>query len=122
MKRSRRVGRGLSSALGKLRWQERDAEVVLEAWSNSGLELREFARRHELRPVRLQRWSERLGSGQNGVRFHPVELRLDGLSRVEPLGGGVEVVVRGGRRVVVEREFDEEHLARVVRVVESLSC
>lgn len=123
MKRSRRVRAGFSSALRKLRWQKRDAEVVLEEWSNSGVELQEFARRHELRPARLQRWSERLGSRQ-GVRFHPVELRFDSFSRLGPLGGagGVEVVLRGRRRVVVEREFDEEHLARLVRVVESLSC
>jgi hypothetical protein len=33
--------------------------------------------------------------------------------------GGVAVVARGGRRVVVGRDFDEELLARVVRVVES---
>lgn len=101
-------------------WREQDARVVLEEWSSSGLELEEFARRHELS---LRRWSMRLG--QRGVmRFQPVELRFDGFSTREGVTGegGVAVGLRGGRRVAVGRDFDEELFARVVRVVESWSC
>ena len=106
-------------------WREADARVVLEEWSSSGLELEEFARRHELAPRRVRRWSERLGAGRK-VRFHAVELRFDGHTPGEGEAvngeGGVAVVLRGGRRVAVGRDFDEQLLARVVRVVESWSC
>ncbi len=104
-------------------WREGDARVVLEEWSSSGLEVAEFARRHGLRAGRLRRWSERLGA-RRGLKFHPVELRLDGVSAGPPVSGegGVAVVLRGGRRVAVGRDFDEELLARVVRVVESWPC
>ena len=104
-------------------WGEEDARVVLAEWSSSGLELEEFARRHGLNAGRLRRWSERLGP-RRGLKFHPVELRFDGLSTRLPVSGegGVAVVLRGGRRVAVGRDFDEELLARVVQVVESWSC
>lgn len=119
MKRGRAA---FAAAVHNARWREHDAEVVLEEWSISGLELEEFARRHELHPVRLRRWSERLGR-REALRFHPVELRFDEHSTRERARGdsGVELVLVGGRRVAVRREFDEELLARVVRVVESWS-
>lgn len=104
-------------------WREEEARVVLEEWCGSGLELEEFARRHELNAGRLRRWSERLGQ-RGGLKFRPVKLRLDGLPTQEPVRGegGVTLVLRGGRRVAVGRDFDEELLARVVRVLESWPC
>ena len=115
--------RAFAAAAGSRYWGEQDARVVLEEWSSSGLELEEFARRHSLKARRLRRWSERLGPQARGV-FHPVELKLDGLAlrQTADAQGGVTVVVRGGRRVAVERDFDEGLLARVVRVLESWSC
>jgi hypothetical protein len=111
-----------SAACRSRYWREEDARVVLEEWSRSELGLEEFARRHGLNERRLRRWSERLGRSIPGrIRFHPVELRLGGLAGAEAANsdGGVAVVARGGRRVVVGHDFDEELLARVVRVVES---
>ena len=106
-------------------WREKDARIVLDEWSSSSLGLEDFARRHELRARRLRRWLERLGPGRARVgRFHPVELRLDSLGTREAGSddGGVTVLVRGGRRIAVGRDFDEELLTRVVRVVESWPC
>jgi hypothetical protein len=125
MKRSKR-GRAWGPFAAVARdpyWREDEARVVLEEWSGSGLELEEFSRRHELNPGRLRRWSERLGQGRR-LEFHPVKLRLDGLPTREPFRGegGVSLVLSGGRRVAVERDFDEELLARVVRVLESWPC
>ena len=125
MKRSKRgqAQATLSAAARNPYWREEDARVVLAEWSSSGLELEEFARRHELKGRRLRRWSERLGA-ERKVRFHPVELRFDGFPTGDAVRGegGVAVVLRGGRRVAVGRDFDEELLARVVRVVESWPC
>ena len=125
MKRSKRgqAQAGFAAAARSRYWREEDARVVLAEWSSSGLELEEFAGRHELKARRLRRWSERLGPGRR-VRFHPVELRFDGFPTGEAVRGegGVAVVLRGGRRVAVGRDFDEELLARVVQVVESWSC
>lgn len=124
MKRPRDQRRaGFAAATRNPYWREDDARVVLEACFSSGLALEEFARRHHLKPRRLRRWSERLEQ-RAVVRFHPVELRSNELPTREGVGGedGVTVVLRGGRRVAVGRDFDEELLARVVRVVESWPC
>jgi len=105
-------------------WREEDARTVLEEWSSSGLGLKEFAGRYGLSAGRLRRWSERLGRRRR-LRFHPVAVQVDGVSTRPPGSGdegGIAVVLRGGRRVAVGRDFDEEVLARVVRVVESWPC
>lgn len=105
-------------------WRERDARVVLGEWSRSGLELEGFARRHRVSRRRLRRWSERLGPGRRLV-FHPVELRVDEpppSGRASSEECGVALVLRGGRRIAVGRDFDEGLLARVVQVVESWEC
>jgi hypothetical protein len=103
--------------------REEDARVVLAEWRGSGLELEEFARRHRLSRRRMQRWSERL-SPRRGLTFHPLAVRVE-----EPVSGGpssedcgVALVLRGGRRIAVGRDFDEGVLTRVVRVVDSLGC
>ena len=125
MKRSKVVQgqAALAAAARNPYWREHDARLVLEKWSSSGLGLEEFARRYELKPRRLRRWSERLGPGRR-VRFHPVELRFDRFPPGDAVSGegGIAVVLHGGRRVAVGRDFDEELLARVVRVVESWPC
>jgi hypothetical protein len=43
------------------RWRERDGRHVLDAWRRSGLSVRAFARKHQLRERRLYRWCRRLG-------------------------------------------------------------
>jgi hypothetical protein len=127
VKRATRGGgqAGFAGVTDSRYWREQDARMVLDEWSSSGLGLEDFARRHKLRARRLRRWLERLGPGRaRAGRFHPVELRLDGLRtrEAESDDGGVTVVVRGGRRIAVGRDFDEELLTRVVRVVESWAC
>jgi hypothetical protein len=123
MKGTKRTRSAFRAAVRNQYWRRGDAEVVLEEWSSSGLTLAEFAHRHGLKVERMRRWSESLGQ-QPVPKFYPVELRCDSFPTPEPTrdDSGVELVLRGGRRVVVQREFDEELLARVVRVVESWSC
>lgn len=78
---------GFVAAAGNRYWREEDARVVLEECSSSGLELEEFARRHQLKPRRLRRWFERLAP-RGLMRFHPVELRLGELSTREGIPTG----------------------------------
>lgn len=103
------------------RWSDHDAEVVLSAWQETGGSLSAFARKHGVDPWRLMRWRRRLGKGA-AIRFHRVRVarpRADESSRGE---GGVELVLCGGRRVVMQRGFDAALLEEVVRAVESWTC
>jgi hypothetical protein len=107
-------------------WRAADAQVALDEWVRSGLELEKFARRHGLDRRRLVRWQARLEQSEAPLRFHPVELCLKHESspaeKPESDDGGVSLVLRGGRRVAVRPGFDEELLARLVGVLESWPC
>jgi len=52
-----------ASTTKRQRWTRGQARAVLEKQASSGLTVREFAEREGLKPVRLQRWRERLGVG-----------------------------------------------------------
>ena len=70
---SKRMAVGISKVIGKRRWSEADAGIVVAAWRRSGKVVPEFAREYGLTAQRLHRWSERLEGGSSGkVRFHPV--------------------------------------------------
>lgn len=109
----------LAEALQSPYWREREAEVVLAAWTASGLSRRQFVRRHGLSTSRLKYWRRRLGSAGE-LRFHEVELVRSPAGSSD--SGGVEIVLQHGRRVVVRRGFDAELLEAVVRTAESWSC
>lgn len=110
----------LAAVLNRRRWSARDAEVVLAAWRESGERLSQFAARHGLVAERLLRWRRvRRGSG---IRFHPVQVVPSPRDEAASVGSGVELVLRGGRRVAVGRDFDAALLEALVRAVESWSC
>ena len=113
---SKRRTAGISKVIGKRRWAEADARIVVSSWQRSGKRVSEFAREYGLTSQRLVRWSERLQGGSRGsVRFHPV--RLVGGER----GGerdAIEVVLLDGRRVRVREGFSSEELGRVLEVLE----
>ena len=115
-------GSSLEVALKRSRWSDRDAEVILSAWQEAGGSLSAFARKHGVDAWRLMRWRRRLSKGAT-IQFRRVELvrpRAEtSSSRAED---GVEVVLRGGRRVVVRRGFDPAFLKEVVRALESWAC
>jgi len=82
-----------------------------------------FARHFGLSVRRLYRWRRRLRDRQLPT-LYPVELvsaPAAGWSS-DAADGEVEVVLRGGRRVVVRSGFDEALLAQVAQVVESWAC
>ena len=122
MKRTKTVVSGKFLQSKSNYWREGDALAVLSSSRESGLSLRAFAQRQGLSLSRLARWQARLRAGGRPVQFHRVELMEPGAAAQPSTGRGVEVVLRGGRRVRVRRGFDASLLEAVVRAVESWSC
>ncbi len=112
------------TALERAYWRSADAREVLGLWRRSGGTLSDFAREHGLCRQRLIRWRDRLEAEGAPLRFHPVRLvgSPDARSRAEPRPSGIEIVVSGGRRVMVCPGFDPDLLIEVVRALEARGC
>lgn len=121
MARRREHSSELDQALETSYWREADARAVLRALVESGETLPRFAARHGIEPGRLRRWEKRLGRKPE-FTFHPVEV-VDRAPKARAEINGrpdvLELVLRGGRRVVVSAEFDADFLRRLVATVES---
>ncbi len=108
-------------------WREADATMVLSFWRDSGQTLSAFVRQFGLSVGRLRRWHRRLAD-QELPTFHPIYVASEAPSvapSVAPTHGddaGVDLIVAGGRRVTVRPGFDADTLARVVHVLEAMSC
>ena len=117
-------------------WSRREAAVVLARLEDSGQNVATFARQHGIPDKRIRRWKAKLPSphalvareaanvAEHTIPLVPVRVVE---TRVETMGAAdgssaLEVVVRGGRAVRVSLGFDDETLARVVTVLEALSC
>jgi hypothetical protein len=126
MKTRLQGSRSLAKVLASQYWREEDAREILAAWDRSGGSARSFAQLHGLSPVRLLRWKARLASSAGQPVFHRVKvIAAGGLHGGEADGGGtgaLELIIGGGRRIVVRRGFDPEVLAELVRAVESWEC
>ena len=109
----------LEKSLQSNYWRAADAEAVLSSWRESGLSLRAFAQRHGLSVSRLDRWKARLGV-RGRLEFHRVQVVQ--AAPLPQVASGVDVVLRGGRRVRVRRGFDASLLEAVARAVESWPC
>ena len=130
---------------GAAEWAKR-----IDEWNRSGLSLQEFCRQQGINKATMSGWvyrkthkqvleNERRGEGGRQERaaksgkaktvipphaFVPVRLRRIVNSQViEPTDRStIEVVVAGGRRVIVEKGFDADTLRRVVAALEAGSC
>ena len=106
-------------------WRQEDAEIILGAMVHSGRSLSAFARHWGINRDRLRRWNSLLTKEPPRLpatpAFHPVHVVVEPFS---PHKGddGLELVLRGGRRVRLQRGFDEQLLERVVRLAESWPC
>ena len=101
------------------------AEVsrLVEEYLSSGLSLKAFCRQHNLDRSTMAR---RLRQRENSTAHNPPS---PGWVRVEPASepeavsvgapSGVTLVVAGGRRVELARNFDAATLRQLVRVLES---
>ena len=110
------------------RWSLQDKRQVVEETMPPGVTVSAVARRHGLAPSVVFTWRRlaregRLGDA--GPAFMPVEIAPVPV-QTTPVGssprrtGLIEIVLRHGRRIRVDREVDAEALRRVLQVVESL--
>jgi hypothetical protein len=101
--------------MSKSYWSTEEARAALHEWQASGLSLSEFAKVSGQSRGRLERWKRRLE--QASIPLLPVRI----VSRPTP-SSDFEVVLEGGRRVVVRGGFDGGELLRLVETLESSSC
>jgi hypothetical protein len=85
------------------RWTQAEATEVITAWRRSGLSQRVFCERHEFDAQRLVRWAKL-------VPDRPA------FAEVVVVGSAI-VVELGSARVFIDHKVDNNHLARVLRVV-----
>ena len=111
------------------RWSLPDKLRIVEETMQPGVTVTEVARRHGLAPSVVFTWRRlaregRLGDA--GPTFVPVEIAPVPV-QTTPVGssprrtGLIEIVLRHGRRIRVDREVDAEALRRVLQVMESLA-
>jgi transposase len=90
----------------------------LEPGSSASL----VARRHDVNTNMLFTWRRQLGAGDvtpgQPVTFVPAEITAGASAGPCPRGDGrIEIVLRGGARVIVGMDVDEAALARVIKVL-----
>ena len=101
-------------------WREPDARIALTALDESGMTVAEFAKRYELPREKLDRWRRRLWvDSDDQPTLHPVRVVFDQVAepaqeQPEPF----ELVLQGGRRIIVPSNFDDRALRRLVQAVE----
>lgn len=103
------------------RWGEDEGRVALAAWRASGLPLGTFARERGVCAQRLRAWRERLGDVPALLPVRVVERGVP-VSVIGAAGSVMEVVLATGRRVRLMPDFDDDAVARLVRVLEEGAC
>jgi hypothetical protein len=103
-------------------WRQEDAEVALAALTDSGRSLSDFARQWGINEGRLRRWQMRLGD--TTIRalvptFQPVEVVFEDRPAAS---SGVELLMRSGHRVALQRGFDAQVLRDLLRAVDDTAC
>jgi transposase len=95
------------------KWRE-----IIDRQQASGLSVGAFCRRDSIAESSFFAWKRRLGAAPSGPAF--VEAKVVQTPAPRP-AGGIEVRLRGGRRVRVRRGFDPALLVEVVAALEGLS-
>ena len=104
--------RDIAPFVAKSRWTEADASHIVAAWRASKLSARAFANVHGIDHQRLSRWAKQLSSVPVLTEVFIVD---------EPRRANAVLIIELGQvRVLVDPDVDEEHLARVLRVVGSV--
>jgi transposase len=111
------------------RWSLQVKLQIVDETLQPSVTVTEVARRHGLAPSVVFTWRRlaregRLGDA--GPAFMPVEItsvpgQTAPITSAPRRTGLIEIVLRHGRRIRVDREVDAEALRRVLQVVESLA-
>ncbi|MGA9206536.1 MAG: hypothetical protein WB347_01970 [Terriglobales bacterium] len=101
-----------------------EIEQLVAEFVQSGLRRSEFCRRHGMTLGTLNRYLKRMrGEGENGGTtggLVAVELAGTRLAVGRESGGGLAVVLGGGRRIEVGAGFDAPTLERLVGLLEKM--
>ena len=113
-------------------WNREWGRQHLEAQAESGLSVHDYCFAYGLEAHTLYNWRRRLNrerptpTGKDDASRLPAQLVFAEVVLVSPAPVSsesvVEVVLRGGRRLQVGADFDEEALRRLVGLLESLPC
>jgi hypothetical protein len=104
------------------------------AWQSSGLSQRAYCQQQGLSYSAFGYWRNRLNRVKSAairppfvpLLIEPPAVEAGGAESVAPIhcgrGTGVEIRLVHGRSIVVDADFDEAVLARVIRVMEQVPC
>ncbi|MEJ2080467.1 MAG: transposase [Acidobacteriota bacterium] len=107
--------------------KERYWRKTIRAAARSGVSIREFCRRHDLKESQFHWWQRRLrASGETGTQRKPSGESSASFALVSEetgaLEAGLELVLADGRRLRIGRGVDEETLRTVLAAVETTGC
>jgi hypothetical protein len=106
---------------GRQRRTSAQVEQMVRQFRDSGLSGRQFCQREGLSPSMLYRYLRRTASGESGGGDGLVAVELaGGKPGGEAGGGGLAVVLAGGRRIAVSAGFDQVTLRRLVQALETM--
>jgi hypothetical protein len=116
----------LAAAARRHRWREEHASVVVGAWRDSGMTMREFALGHGLPLKRLENWSCKLrkkdkAKPKEPLQFLPIEVAAP--TEVSPAADerhgsdSMELSLPAGIRVTLGTGFDAAALKRLLEAV-----
>ena len=103
-------------------WRQR-----VEAHQGSGLTLREFSEREGIAYYGLRFWRRKLAAGSIATSspsgLVPLKVALAGSGGQAVLAtSSMEVRLKGDRRILLNGDFDEASLGRLIGVLEQLPC
>jgi transposase-like protein len=107
------VTQNFTQILTKRRWSRSEAATAVQAWRDSAMSLHAFCERHGIDEQRLAHWAKNFPVAPKFAEVVVVgELPISKPSAL--------VIELGQARVHVERDVDDEFLARVLCVVGSV--
>ena len=118
----------MSQSRGKDVEKERYWRKTIREAARSGLSIREFCRRHELRESQFHWWQRKLkdrygqkaARGEKGGGDDSDQAAFALVSdRPEELDAGIELVLDNGHRIRIRKGVDEETLRTVLTAVRS---
>lgn len=95
-----------------------EADRLAAEWGESGLSQREFSDQREVPLKTLARYCARYRREQSGENERPRWVAVEVAAKCGDDGAALSVVLTGGRRVEVRRDFDAETLRRLVAALE----